>query len=225
MLTVDEIEARVLQGGDDDSRRAIFRRFFASGAPRKLRAAQRAVHMDGVRVLELGCGYGVHLVHLPPGSLGLDADPERVAFARSLGLAAAVRDLDAPGWSRGCLDFDVVLVVDLLMHLRRPDVLFAELAGTLRPGGTLVLAEWILPEGRIRRALAHAVPGGRQVWNHPEHLRHYTRADLVRAVDGAGLEVQRLFVHSFSRPWIARLVDGFWPPHTLVARRPRTATP
>ena len=158
MLTVEEVEARILAGGDDEVRRAIFRRFFASGMPRKLRAARRAVRMDGVRVLELGCGYGVHLVHLPQGSLGLDADPERVDFVRSLGLAAATRDLDAPGWSRGCLDFDVVLLVDLLMHLRRPEVLFAELAGTLRPGGTLVLCEWILPKGPIRRALARHVP-------------------------------------------------------------------
>lgn len=220
MRTPDELRTRILAGGDTPARRTLFEAHFASGAPRKLHAAARRVELERARVLELGCGWGVHLAHFSPASVGLDADAERVAFVRSIGCRAEAVDLDVPGWSAGLVGFDVLFAADLLPHLRAPEVLFGELASPLRPGGTLVLCEWLFPRGGLARALATRVPGAREVLEHPEHLRQHAADELVRSVEAAGLRVHELYAHSFANPLLARAVGWFWPPHTLLATKP-----
>lgn len=168
-------------------------------------------------MLELGCGEGVFLGAFGPGSVGVDRDADCVARLRARGLDARVRDLDEPGWSAGLGRFDHVWAVDLLMHLERPEVCLRELPNVLAPGGTLALCEWLLPEHGLGRRLARRVPGAGAVWDHPEHLRHYTRSSLDAALRDAGLRVREAYLHSFEGGLARAAVGWFWPPRTLIA--------
>ena len=93
------------------------------------------------RVVELGAG---------PGFLS--------AFARSSrpGLAWIATDLIATGWNDAAVDalrlpfpdasLDGVAGLDLLHHLERPGIFFAEVGRVLRPGGCMALVEpWVTP--------------------------------------------------------------------------------
>jgi SAM-dependent methyltransferase len=92
------------------------------------------------RTLEVGCGIGRNLAHLPPGSAGIDPNPHAVAAARRRGLAAFEPDafLRSP---LAVARFDALLFAHVLEHLRpaAAEALVAEHLGFLRPGGRLVL--------------------------------------------------------------------------------------
>jgi len=214
-----ELRALILAGGDGPERRLIFERFFAGGPPRKLVRAASRIDLERARALDVGCGYGVYLAQFSAASVGLDRSPERVAFARSLGLRAELRDVERAGWSRDLGAFDVVWLCDMLVHLREPQALLAELHGVLTRDARLVITEWLWPNSNLlARLLASCVPGGREVLSNPEHLHRFDRSALARMLDESGYEIVEQYNHTFANPLAATLTDSFWPPRTFVAR-------
>ncbi len=90
------------------------------------------------RTLDVGCGIGRNLAHLPPGSVGVDPNPHSVATARERGCDA--RTPDAFRGAADARDFDSLLVAHVLEHLApaEADALLAEYVACLRPGGRVV---------------------------------------------------------------------------------------
>ncbi len=186
-------------------------------APKKLRALARHLPLDQGPWLELACGAGQHLAHLAPGSSGLDRDPALVARVREAGFSGEGRDLDRAGWSEGLSVPRCALAVDLLMHLREPEACLAELGRLLPQGAPLALCEWVLPPAGLRRSLALRLPGAREVWQHPEHRRHYERAEVGELLVRAGFRVERDYVHGLPAP-LGWLTSWFWPARTWIGR-------
>lgn len=201
----------------------IWKRHFEAGPPRKLARLAREIDLEKLRVLELGCGYGTYLVHFPRASVGLDLSPQRVEFARSLDLNAEVRDVEAPGWTRGLAGFDLVWICDLLPHLEHPARLLASLPALLAPGGRIAISEWIWPESAVlSTALSFVLPDGRATLRAPEHRRRVTRRTLASWLDAAGMQVEREWLHSVDSPALAALLRPLLPPRTMLAA-PRSA--
>ncbi|MEZ4585280.1 MAG: methyltransferase domain-containing protein [Gemmatimonadales bacterium] len=106
----------------------------------------------GRRLLDCGCGPGGPLVFLlsESGCEGLGLDRSRVAVelararAGAAGLTdrfeARVADLDAP-LPADLVDLDAVVATDVVIHLRQPERLFAEVAARLRPGGRFLVVD------------------------------------------------------------------------------------
>ena len=65
-----------------DETERLIRTSFAPA--RAVRFLCRHYAADRLAVLDIGCGYGQHLVHFGPGSVGLDAIERNVAFVRAL---------------------------------------------------------------------------------------------------------------------------------------------
>ena len=104
---------------------------------------ERAFLPLGERVLDVGCGEGATLYHLgaPPGAVGLDLFPEKIAFAQQQ--LPACRFVSASAYElpfdRGA--FDHVLVRDLIHHLEQPERFIDECARVLAPGGRIDVLE------------------------------------------------------------------------------------
>lgn len=92
-----------------------------------------------VTVLDVGCGYGGTLAALKEAcpqvrATGLDLDAAMAAEGqRRLGEAAQIEHADFFQWSGG--PFDLILMRDVLEHIRQPEQALARAAGMLRPGG------------------------------------------------------------------------------------------
>ena len=134
-----------------------------------------------VRLLDAGCGTGANLLHL--GRLGratgIDRAPEATAGCRARGVRAARAGLQALPFADGV--FDVVVSFDVLYHAWVDDdrAAVGEMMRVLRPGGLMLVR----------------VPALKILWGaHDEavHSRHrYTRSELVRLLEGRGLDVLR----------------------------------
>lgn len=99
------------------------------------------------RALDAGCGAGALALALAPlvaEVVGVDVDEERLAAARELAppnVSFVAGDAAALPFERA--SFDVVGCLKVLHHARRPELVVAELARVVRPGGRILLADQI----------------------------------------------------------------------------------
>lgn len=86
----------------------------------------------GARVLDLACGDGPMLAHLPPGAIGVDLSREELE-----GVARVVQGrAQALPFATGA--FDAVTCHLAFMLFEEPEAVVAELARVLAPGGTFL---------------------------------------------------------------------------------------
>jgi SAM-dependent methyltransferase len=129
-------------------------------------APARAVHFlcrhyaaDRLAVLDIGCGYGQHLVHFGPGSIGLDVIERNVEFVRALGLSAVLGNVE-DGFPQFEQPFDAVFASNLLEHLVAPHLFLLRLHQLLKPDGLAFIHVPTIPplpllDRVVRRAIGH----------------------------------------------------------------------
>jgi SAM-dependent methyltransferase len=129
----------------------------------------------GKRVLDLGCRSGALTRHFLEGNevVGLDVDAASLAKAEEFGIQPVLANVEEPLPFED-VSFDAVVAGELLEHLRFPDVLVAEIARVLRPGGVFVgsVPNAYRLQGRLRFLL------GRAPEDDPTHLRMFSPAVL-----------------------------------------------
>ena len=173
--------------------------FWASRAYEDLcdRLALRALlPATGEQLLDLGAGFGrladeyggfehVTLVDASPAMIG--AARERIGSDPRFTIVQA----DAGHLPVASASMDVVVAVRLILHVRNPEVVFAEVARVLRPGGLFVLE---FPNRRHLLARLRYL-ARRQAWSpddadpHEYREGHFSHqpATVVRQLRGAGL--------------------------------------
>ncbi len=147
-----------------------------------------ALHLHSLRLgrtLDVGCGLGRNLKHLPAGSVGVDHNAVSVVLCRARGLTACtVEELPELPQNRAT-DFDSVLLAHVVEHMSEPegDALLASVLPRLRPGGRLVL---ITPQERGYTTDA-------------THVRFVDNQALSVLAERQGLVVERSYSFPFPR--------------------------
>lgn len=90
------------------------------------------------KILDVGCGTGLMLQHLPAGSVGLDINPRNVERARAYAPHARVDLGDAETLPYPDNTFGTVVCTEVIEHLVHPEKALAEILRVLRPGGVLI---------------------------------------------------------------------------------------
>lgn len=94
------------------------------------------------RTLDIGCGLGRNLRHLPEGSVGVDHNAESIASCRIQGLEAYTTEEFTRTPSGSPADvFDSMLMAHVLEHVAQDvaDDILGQYLPMLRPGGQVVL--------------------------------------------------------------------------------------
>jgi 2-polyprenyl-3-methyl-5-hydroxy-6-metoxy-1,4-benzoquinol methylase len=150
------------------------------------------------RVLEVGCGAGHvtrHLVARGNAVVGVEIDPRAAARAEQFAERVVVADLDQVDLLKAVGDdrFQVVVLSDVLEHLRDPLAALRAATQLLDPDGYLVVS--VPNVAHIDLRLLHLE--GR--WEYHDtglldrtHLRFFTRSTLRDLVREAGLHVAEL---------------------------------
>lgn len=135
------------------------------------------------RILDLGCGTGFNLEHLPElfpcDVVGADISGEALEFCRARHLRAVVQaDAARPPFRDA--SFDLVLALDVIEHVQDDERALSALARLLRPGGRLVIF----------------TPAFQFLWSEHDrashHFRRYTSRELDAKLAAAGFLVEKL---------------------------------
>jgi methionine biosynthesis protein MetW len=152
---------------------------FVWARPERSTLFKKHVGGPGRRVLDLGCRYGALTAFYVDGNdvVGVDIDREALeAAGERLGIETHWADLDEP-LAFEDESFDVVVIGEVLEHIREPQRLLDEARRVLRAGGTLVGST---PNGfRLKNRLRFLA--GRHPEPDPTHLHLFSPAD-VRAL-------------------------------------------
>jgi SAM-dependent methyltransferase len=149
-------------------------------------------------MLDAGCGTGLNLASLPPGSVGIDLNPRNIALVRSRlsGHIAVEGDIEDMPFADAT--FASVLCTEVLEHVPHPESALDEIHRVLRPGGVLIgsvparSAIWKL------RFLSSTCPGDEPF--HNEYVPAEVRAMLHR------FDVERIWMSAlhFNVMFVAR---------------------
>lgn len=152
---------------------------------------------SGQRVLEVGCSVGhvtEHLVAAGNTVVGVELDPEAAERARRFAADVHVADIDRTPL-RALVEpgFDVVVLGDVLEHLRDPAATLGEVVGLLAPDGRVVISVPHVAFVDVRLMLLEGT------WAYQgdglldrTHLRWFTRDGLSDLLAGAGLTATRV---------------------------------
>jgi ubiquinone/menaquinone biosynthesis C-methylase UbiE len=180
---------------------------------------------DGLRVLDCGCGMGFYLMVMRRlwnlELVGLDADPERLRWAREHGIEAELVEGDAQRLPFEDASFDAVLMTEVLEHLPDDDAALREVLRVLRPGGVLALS---VPHARYPIAwdpinFVWTGLGGAPIRHGPvvgiwtNHERLYDAPALAERITSSGLELEVLVESTHACfPFMHFLVYGIGKP-------------
>ncbi|TAD88409.1 MAG: bifunctional 2-polyprenyl-6-hydroxyphenol methylase/3-demethylubiquinol 3-O-methyltransferase UbiG [Alphaproteobacteria bacterium] len=167
--------------------------------------------VDGVSILDIGCGGGLMaepLARLGATVTGVDGTAEGIAAARQHAAQAgltidyrqgAAEDLVAEG-----LRFDVVLALEVVEHVANVPAFLACLRALVRPGGVVILStlnrtwhSWAMAIAAAEYVL-RIIPRGTHDWR-----QFLTPAELVRGLRAEGLQLDRI-------TGLSRRLDGTW---------------
>lgn len=136
------------------------------------------------RVLDVGCGTGRNLSHLPEGSVGVDHNPHSVAVARSQGLTAhTIESFEEAGFEPA--SFDSMLVAHVLEHVEEDSArsMLTQYLPYVRGDGRVVI---ICPQERGYRSDA-------------THVRWLDFDVIEKLAADVGLRVERQWSFPFPR--------------------------
>ena len=171
-----------------------------AGQDRRLGLIRRYLPLEGARILDIGCGIGTYVQKLRDFServYGIDVDPARVRQGRAGGLAVGVSE--RLPFAAGA--FDVVLLNEVIEHVRDDAATLREACRVVRPGGHVV----VYAPNRLYPFETHGVYLGKRYLfgniplvnylPHPlrrrlvPHARAYTARGLRRLTDGLPAEL------------------------------------
>jgi len=143
----------------------------------------RLARMLEGRALDIGCGIG-DFVAFRSGTVGVDVNPETVAYCQRIGLDAHVMQPDILPFANA--DFDAVVLDNVLEHLAHPAPLLAEMARVLRAGGHAIVG----------------VPGRKGYASDPDHKCFYDEPALVDRMAMSDFELVRLMHFPLPIRWL-----------------------
>lgn len=144
------------------------------------------------RILEIGCSSGATLGWLreewPNAEFwGIDGHAPLEPLIRARAGHALIHDLERPLPNIG--QFDLILALDVLEHLRKPEQVMADLAARLSPTGVIIISVpnvasyQIIAPLLLRRQFRYAEAGPMD----RTHLRWFTEESARDLIRGAGL--------------------------------------
>jgi 2-polyprenyl-6-hydroxyphenyl methylase/3-demethylubiquinone-9 3-methyltransferase len=180
---------------------------------RFVRDAKAGRSLEGLAVLDIGCGGGLvaePLARLGATVTGIDPAPENIeaaeAHAKGAKLAIAYRAVTAEDLAREGAAFDAVLLLEVVEHVPDVPLFLKSVASLVKPGGVMILSTL----NRTIKAYALAIvgaevilrwlPAGTHDWN-----RFVTPAELGAALAGAGLDVSDMtgmVYHPLADEWL-----------------------
>lgn len=137
------------------------------------------------RTLDLGCGIGDMLIYRS-NTVGVDINPNTVAFCKTRGVEAHLMTPDTLPFSE--MEFDSVLMDNVLEHLKEPAPLLTEVRRVLSTKGRLLIG----------------VPGLKGFNSNPDHKIQYDERNLIQLIESSGFRhLETFHTPLFKSDWLS----------------------
>jgi ubiquinone/menaquinone biosynthesis C-methylase UbiE len=152
---------------------------FHRGREKTIRELAGTLRLEGPW-LDVGCGSGLNLRHLPAGAVGLDLNPRNLQKAGNRAPRAVLTQGDMYRLPFRDETFGAAICSEVLEHVPDPQIALSEIWRTLKKGGTLigtVPTESLI--WRLRFLSRHR--------GHEPYHKHYTRGDFMQLISSLGV--------------------------------------
>ncbi|MBX2997010.1 MAG: methyltransferase domain-containing protein [Caldilineaceae bacterium] len=158
-------------------------------------------HLDRVKVLDLGCGFGATIRYLQRRlgpkilAIGLTVSAKQAQIARQwvddLGIGTSCTFLEADFHAIPLAgQMDVVFSIEAFAHAIAPERYFAEAARLLKPGARLILCDDFQTDGRSPAVLSEADRRWLAIFKSGWHVPHLlARTEVIALAQRYGLQV------------------------------------
>lgn len=193
---------------------------YVAGTQRELLRHIEPLLAPRSRVLDLGCGTGSLLIQLCQRQaenlelVGLDLSPEMLSMARAK-LPERVELLEGNAENIPLADrsFDLVVSCSVYHFWRHPEIVLGEIRRVLRPGGSVVIADWC--DDYLVCKLCN-------IWLrlvNPAHFRTVGSQECRRALQAAGFQNERIDRYKVTWLWGMMTAIGNNPTDSEVCLR------
>jgi 2-polyprenyl-3-methyl-5-hydroxy-6-metoxy-1,4-benzoquinol methylase len=156
------------------------------------------------RILEIGCGAGHTLAWLKrrwptAETVGVDGWQDIAGELKRNADVALIQDLNDPLPDLG--QFDLILALDVLEHLRDPQAVMDQLVGMLNPDGAVIVSVpnianvWVIADLVFHRRFEYRDAGVLD----RTHLHFFTEQSALALLQSAGLRVVNGVINGLAR--------------------------
>jgi SAM-dependent methyltransferase len=177
----------------------IYNHYF-KGSYKVIERLWKFIDFRNKRTLDIGCGYGQHLIHFSRDSLGIDNDSRKINFAESLGLNVKMADVE-DGIPLPASSFNTVYCNNLLEHITSPFKLLIEIYRILKPSGVVVVGVPNMDVNWLTRKLT-----GYTGWAAEGHINAFNQKSLEFLVRKAGYQIVDAFSSSIAFPFLVNKI-------------------
>lgn len=211
----ESLKQHILENGcySAQENQRIYNKWFAPGPRHQFQEVNRKYHLTDKVICDIGCGYGMNLVHCKPDSYGIEVDNYPIKFAQSIGLT--VHQIDF--MHHDISDFpkvDAVWCSALLEHVESIHTFLRRISLLLKDGGLIIIyvpTIPLIPALKHIKPLSHYFTG----YLYSDHINAFTPSTLDFFCQRAGYETLEvspflpiplsIFNHI---PILNRIVDG-----------------
>ncbi len=95
-------------------------------------------YAENIPALDVGCGTGLILRHLPAGSVGIDLNPRHLARAARYAPQAKLMEADAEHLPHDIGPFGLIVCTEVIEHLVHPLLALQSMTALLTPNGLII---------------------------------------------------------------------------------------
>jgi len=158
--------------------------------------------LDQKKILDVGCGWGYHLIHFGNNSLGVDLNPKHIRFLRSIGLRGKKVNLE-DDFGLNKESFNVAWCANILEHMIAPHLLLLRLYELLKKDGIIIIycplasLPFLNKIKHFRDYLAQ------------EHINFFTKETLGLTIERAGFRIIDINASLTYSPVINKVFSSF----------------
>lgn len=150
---------------------------------------KRETGITGGRLLEVGCAYGFFLAEAQKDFdvHGIEIAADAVGSCHERGFISVQQGEADEATLNRLGSFELVVMLDVIEHLAKPDEVLSRLASHLNPGGALVLTT-----GDFHSVAARVMGARWRLLTPPQHLWFFTPTSIRELAEKNGFELSHL---------------------------------
>ena len=157
--------------------------------PNRVILPLKKYHLDKIKVLDVGCGFGEYLQFFGEGSMGIDIREKQVEETVKRGLKAVLGDIEQDSTILPKDFFDAAWLSNVLEHVNSPHKTLAHTALTLKEGGLVFVKIPLIPNNIFGFLYKKATKKKNLGYKAATHLYAFNRKTAEFIIERAGFEI------------------------------------